>query len=486
MSFMSDTKLNKEQDLDAWTLLQKDVDLLRSRQAKRNSRRREKPKKKAVQRNGLFFMTVPKLRRKPLDLQIPSIDASLQSIYRRVVPLDASHILQPKQRKLQPWIFYNTTYPGRIQDEPDMTRSQTVVYESDQNCIPMAEWQSTFHPTCNSVHGIDVSNSLHQSAFKLVSSKGFWRNAWRVNVTSDEVMGSEKVVTNTTNEFIVLKSLKYVHEPNDETFELSRVDAVSLEHLTKSKFTINIYGFCGTSSLQEFASGDLKGLLPILEPKEKLKMAMWVAEGVADVHAVDYVKPRTNSEENITRVPTLIHNDINMDNVLLGRRDGVEVPLLNDYNIAVFRKKDAKTNKPCPFRGRFANPQWMSPEQQERSEDELSTGYLNEKIDVYALGNILYKIAVGNSPWKADYKTSKITPHLKGKIARAKLRGAKPKVPLEIRNTTDASILAVLNAMDWCYRNDPNLRPSAAAIADGLRAALLELEAAEEDSTVRF
>ena len=148
-----------------------------------------------------------------------------------------------------------------------------------------------------------------------------------------------------------------MHEPNDETFELSRVDAVSLEHLTKSKFTINIYGFCGTSSLQEFASGDLKGLLPILEPKEKLKMAMWVAEGVADVHAVDYVKPRTNSEENITRVPTLIHNDINMDNVLLGRRDGVEVPLLNDYNIAVFRKKDAKTHKPCPFRGRFANPQ---------------------------------------------------------------------------------------------------------------------------------
>jgi serine/threonine protein kinase len=42
----------------------------------------------------------------------------------------------------------------------------------------------------------------------------------------------------------------------------------------------------------------------------------------------------------------------------------------------------------------------MSPEQQERDEDELSTGKLNEKIDIYALGNILYKIAVGNSPWK--------------------------------------------------------------------------------------
>lgn len=81
--------------------------------------------------------------------------------------------------------------------------------------------------------------------------------------------------------------------------------------------------------------------------------------------------------------------------------------------------------------------------------------------------------------FQTDYKTTKITPELKGKIARAKLRGAKPKVPLEIRNTTDASIKAVLNAMDWCYRNDPNLRPSAAAIANGLRTALLLVEAEE-------
>jgi serine/threonine protein kinase len=145
----------------------------------------------------------------------------------------------------------------------------------------------------------------------------------------------------------------------------------------------------------------------------------------------------------------------------------------------------------------------MSPEQQERPEDELSTGYLNEKIDVYALGNILYKVAVGNSPWKVswfpccdcvvgslrpfshlvlfilqnDYKTTKITPLIKDKIARAKLRGAKPKVPTEVRSTADPSLLAVLTAMDWCYRNDPNLRPSAREVANNLRTKLLELEA---------
>ena len=89
-----------------------------------------------------------------------------------------------------------------------------------------------------------------------------------------------------------------------------------------------------------------------------------------------------------------------------------------------------------------------------------------------------------NGVVQADYKTTKITPELKGKIARAKLRGAKPKVPFEIRNTTDASILAVLNAMDWCYRNDPNLRPSASAIASGLRTALLEAEQGITNATM--
>lgn len=189
----------------------------------------------------------------------------------------------------------------------------------------------------------------------------------------------------------------------------------------------------------------MKGLLPTLDPIEKLRMASWVASGVADIHAVDSLDSfddeliynnndtiTSSGEGNGTSIPIpLIHNDINMDNVLLGYRNGVETPILNDFNIAVFRKKHALTGEPCRFHGRFANPQvschlcyesmcivgasfdlfpsniritfsmqWMSPEQQERPEDELSTGYLNEKIDIYALGNILYKIAVGNSPWK--------------------------------------------------------------------------------------
>ena len=66
----------------------------------------------------------------------------------------------------------------------------------------------------------------------------------------------------------------------------------------------------------------------------------------------------------------------------------------------------------------------------------------------------------------------KITEELKAKIARAKLRGAKPKVPPEVRNSTDPSIKAVLTAMDRCYRNDAELRPSARELAIYLKTEL--------------
>mmetsp|Transcript_18239 Transcript_18239/g.37417 ORF Transcript_18239/g.37417 Transcript_18239/m.37417 type:complete len:635 (+) Transcript_18239:304-2208(+) len=388
--------------------------------------------------------------------------------------------------ELLEWISSRRDSAEEPSEDEAGLKSSTVVWEKGRDCVPMADWQDTFHPTCNSIHEMDVSLMLSERSFSLVSSKGFWRNAWKVNVTRTEDYPMTQSTWQSNHEhsvadrYAVLKSLKYVHDPNDETFELSRVDAVALDVVTQSRFTINIYGYCATSSLQEFANGDLKGLLPRLEPLEKLRYAAWVAQGVADVHGVGAereTEPRSGETE---RVVPFIHNDLNMDNILLGSRDGVEFPLLNDFNIAVFRKKDAATGEPCKFRGRFANPQWMSPEQQERPEDELSTKYLNEKVDIYALGNILYKIAVGNSPWKNDYKTVKITPELKAKIARAKLRGGKPKVPADVRNTTDPSTLAILNAMDWCYRNDPELRPSAREIAYNLKA---ELEALERNGT---
>lgn len=359
-------------------------------------------------------------------------------------------------------------------DETRVLTSETAAWEPDQECIPMEDWQTTFKPTCNSLHEMDMPFLLNKEAYSLVSNKGFWRNAWNVDMKIAE--NGMSPVSN-----IVIKSLKYYHEPNDETFELNRVDGVSMEQLTHSRYITDIYGYCGTTSLQEFAGGNLAKFLPKLKPIEQLGMAAWVAAGVADIHEVGKKKASGDGNTavlNNTIAASLIHNDINMDNILLGNRDGINVPLINDFNIAIFRKKDAKTGAPCKFRGRFFNPQWMAPEQMFTNdrEDSLSIGFLNEKIDVYALGNILYKIAVGKSPWKYNFnKAPKILDEHKEKITRAKLKGGKPKVPDEAKNSEDPSIQAVLTAMDRCYRNDPDVRPSAREISDFLNKKFLTI-----------
>lgn len=367
-----------------------------------------------------------------------------------------------------------------------LTTTETAAWDPDQECIPMADWQTTFNPSCNSVHEMDMPYLLNKDAYSLVSEKGFWRNAWNVDMKV-----AENGMSPMSN--IVIKSLKYIHEPNFETFELNRVDGVSMEQLTHSQYITDIYGYCGTTSLQEFAgAGSLDTFLRELDPIGKLEQAAWVAQGIADIHEIGKTKGSdvvsTSLVSNNTDIAaSLIHNDINLGNILMGYRDGKRVPLINDFNIAIFRKKDASTGAPCRFRGLFFNPQWMAPEQMNTKdrEDGLSIGFLDEKIDVYALGNILHFVAIGQPPWKftGRKRAKEIGEEYYQKkkaewdvhITKSKLKGVKPKIPDEVKKSDDPSIQAVLNAMNRCYRSDPDMRSSAREIANYLTDKFLEL-----------
>jgi hypothetical protein len=53
---------------------------------------------------------------------------------------------------------------------------------SEGECVPMADWQTTFNPSCNGMHELDVGavevHSLEED-FTLFGKNGFWRNAWK-------------------------------------------------------------------------------------------------------------------------------------------------------------------------------------------------------------------------------------------------------------------------------------------------------------------
>lgn len=246
----------------------------------------------------------------------------------------------------------------------------------------------------------------------------------------------------------VLLSSRFQHTLQDRYFEFSRVDALAMERLTSSPYVMGIHGFCGVSVVTERGTCDIEHVVDHLSPRSKVDLARKIAKSIAAVHNI-------GGPGSVA----LVHNDINMANFFWGPTNN---PLLNDFNIAVLVMKDRHTNKSCTFPGHFPNPQFKSPEEQ-AGPDGNSVGQLNEKVDIYALGNLLFRFATGKGPWReiADSKSAKFTDAQKNHIAKLKVKeGKMPKVPEKtLRN--DPYIRILLDAVEWCFSFKPEERPTA-------------------------
>lgn len=236
-------------------------------------------------------------------------------------------------------------------------------------------------------------------------------------------------------------------------FENNRVDAVAMERLTASPWVVNIYALCGMSVVTEYAGKELADVARHLNASQRLDLAVQVSQGVADVHSIDGGNKR----------PSLVHNDLNLANLVLTPDNR---PVLNDFNIAILLMKHNETGETCPFASHFPNPQWRGPEEQVGSEYESDRHppIVTEKIDIYALGNVFYRLAVGASPWKRP-GSKKVTPDEKVEIARLKrTNGMLPAIPDDILSSPDPAVQVLLQAMYLCYQFDPMKRPTAAQV----------------------
>jgi len=128
--------------------------------------------------------------------------------HSRVVLLDGSFSRSvPKYRRVKqyPADFTDNTQLYSILDSSDERVRKMELREPlvKGECVPMKEWQTTFHPTCNQIHEVGmerVGDDTEDSDFLLFGTKGYWRNAWRVDLAN----GSKKRRLDT----VVLKTLK--------------------------------------------------------------------------------------------------------------------------------------------------------------------------------------------------------------------------------------------------------------------------------------
>lgn len=274
-----------------------------------------------------------------------------------------------------------------------------------------------------------------------------------------------------------------------------------MERLTFSPYVLDIYGYCGQSSINELANFGIEGMTNLekvargfrgmdhIEPvsKIKLQLASMVAAGVSHMHSIDYPdfperydsdddssddeksakRTKTGGAQKVTSNATLVHYDLNPRNIAVIKRGK---PKLNDFNVAEFMTWDRKNNKPCGFKGRFREPWWRAPEEMHFHLDNYTNPTpLTEKIDVYALGNILWDILTTHSP------RGKMKKELEAGVRPKVARGELPRYPDDFNQTrlaTDPALRALDTAMRKCMRTMPQDRPTAGEIADELSEAL--------------
>jgi len=110
-----------------------------------------------------------------------------------------------------------------------------------------------------------------------------------------------------------------------------------------------------------------------------------------------------------THAKGIVHRDIKPENIFLTKRDGVEdFVKIVDFGIA--KMSDIETEG-APGRKLtktgmiFGTPEYMSPEQAAGKE-------LDHRVDVYALGIILYECLAGRVPFEGDTFMGVLTQHL--------------------------------------------------------------------------
>lgn len=127
-------------------------------------------------------------------------------------------------------------------------------------------------------------------------------------------------------------------------------------------------------------------------------------------------------------------------------------------------------------------PQWKSPEEQ-IGHNGNSIGDLNEKVDIYALGNLLFQFATGRGPWREmATEGDPLTSEAKERIALLKSKeGRMPLIPARTLNLKDPYIAVLLEAMEWCYQFKPEDRPTAAEVALFLEKSRRRVDASHEE-----
>lgn len=144
-------------------------------------------------------------------------------------------------------------------------RDDTVTVDrvETEDCKLRFMWQKRSFSTCNLIHQVDLTtpwissrNRQTRHDHHRVIGKGFWRDVW--------------ILQQEQQKPTVFKTMRYAHNFTQRNYDRMRRDAAAMERLTVSPFVIDIFAFCGTSSISEYGDGgDIPAALWPSDTKQK-------------------------------------------------------------------------------------------------------------------------------------------------------------------------------------------------------------------------
>ena len=140
----------------------------------------------------------------------------------------------------------------------------------------------------------------------------------------------------------------------------------------------------------EFLEGlplnDLLAREPLPTPRA-LDILIQVGRGLARAHAAG-----------------ITHRDMKPENIFVTQKEGRDIPKILDFGIAKVTQTDSAQNLTVAG-AIFGTPSYMSPEQ-------AMGGQMDHRVDIYAMGVILYEVFTGTVPFKADSFMGILTQHI--------------------------------------------------------------------------
>jgi hypothetical protein len=192
--------------------------------------------------------------------------------------LDPNVQTYPSKRSLSP-VGNRKAQMAIINDDDYYTYS---VYDPDLNdsCQLKFDWQKKSLPNCNIIHEFDLASSFlsKNSGDKTklnnrisLIGEGYWRSVFLFK--EDELTVCSKKSKNS-----IFKSIRFKHEFSPRNLDRMRRDALIMERLTSSRYIIDIYAYCGTSTFSEYGEG------------KDIAAAIWPKSGSVNLSSIDKLR----------------------------------------------------------------------------------------------------------------------------------------------------------------------------------------------------